>query len=75
MDYVARLHLVSKPKNKDLIIRHLYDAVEKRNWKPNPNDTKQQQKQDKKTNQTYKNPNPTELFQVIHRRLYGSCPS
>lgn len=50
MDYLARLHLVSKPKNKDLIIRHLYDAVEKKNWKPNPNDTKQQQKQDK--NQT-----------------------
>lgn len=47
--------------------------VKKTNWKPNPNDTKQEQKQEgKKKQQTYKTPKPTELFQVMHRRLYGS---
>lgn len=35
MDYLARLQLVSKHKNKDQLIKHLYEAVGKRRKKPN----------------------------------------
>lgn len=49
---MARLQLVSKHKNKDLVIKRLYDVVEKR--------------KEKKKLPT--NKNPTMLFQVMYRR-------